>query len=95
MCDKCIHKPVCAKYTATGGHVRECEHFKEERKAEWEDEFGGKYANPRYRCSLCKVRANYKMVQDELMSWHEDQALTDYCPYCGADMTRGAEDGQL
>ena len=52
----------------------------------WEDEFGGKYANPRYRCSVCKVRANYKMVQDELMSWHEEQALTPYCPNCGAKM---------
>ena len=92
MCNNCIHKTVCGKFAATGGHVRECEHFKEERRGKWEDEFGGKYANPRYRCSLCKVRANYKMVQDELMSWHEEQALTDYCPYCGADM-RGAEDG--
>ena len=92
MCNNCIHKPVCGKYTATGGHVNSCEHHREGRKGKWEDEFGGKYANPRYRCSLCKVRANYKMVQDELMSWHEEQALTDYCPNCGADM-RGAGDG--
>ena len=27
MCDKCVHKAVCGKYQATGGHVRECEHF--------------------------------------------------------------------
>lgn len=91
MCNNCIHKTVCGKFADTGGHVRECEHYIEDRKGKWEDEFGGKYANPRYRCSLCKVRANYKMVQDELMSWHEEQALTDYCPNCGADM-RGAED---
>lgn len=27
MCNKCIHKAVCGKHKATGGHVRECEHF--------------------------------------------------------------------
>ena len=92
MCNNCIHKIVCSKYIACG-EVKTCEHFKEERRGQWEDEFGGKYANPRYRCSLCKVRANYKMVQDELLSWHEEQALTDYCPDCGADM-RGNENGE-
>ena len=27
MCNNCIHKAVCSKFAATGGHVRECEHF--------------------------------------------------------------------
>ena len=27
MCNNCIHKAVCGKLQATGGHVRECEHF--------------------------------------------------------------------
>ena len=35
MCDKCIHKAVCGKCRATGGNVRECEHFKEERRGKW------------------------------------------------------------
>ena len=35
MCNNCIHKAVCSKFAATGGHVRECEHFKEERKGRW------------------------------------------------------------
>ena len=27
MCNNCIHKAVCGKFSATGGHVRECEHY--------------------------------------------------------------------
>ena len=54
--------------------------------AHWEDEHGGKYANPRYRCSACKERALYKFERDLLDNWKEVQALTDYCPNCGARM---------
>ena len=52
----------------------------------WEDEHGGKYANPRYRCSACKERALYKFERDLLDNWKEVQALTPYCPNCGAKM---------
>ena len=58
----------------------------------WEDEHGGKYANPRYRCSVCKERALYKFERDLLDNWKEVQALTDYCPNCGAKMDGGNED---
>lgn len=58
----------------------------------WEDEHGGKYANPRYRCSACKERALYKFERDLLGNWKEVQALTDYCPNCGAKMNGGNED---
>lgn len=50
----------------------------------WEDEHGGKYANPRYRCSVCKAKALYKFERDLLDNWKEKQALTPICPYCGA-----------
>ena len=59
----------------------------------WEDEHGGKYANPRYRCSVCKERALYKFELDLLYHWKEVQALTPICPYCGAKMDGGNEDG--
>lgn len=55
-------------------------------KGRWEDEYGGKYANPRYRCSVCKKRALYKFERDVLDNWKEVQALTDYCPNCGVKM---------
>lgn len=54
--------------------------------AHWEDMWGGLYANPRYRCSACKGKALFKLEIDCLGSWKEVQALTDYCPHCGARM---------
>ena len=52
----------------------------------WEDTYGGKYANPRYRCSVCKAKSLYKLERDCLASWKEVQAFTPYCPNCGAKM---------
>jgi hypothetical protein len=57
----------------------------------WEDMWDGKYANPRYRCSVCKEKANYRSVQDELLSWHDVQVLTPYCPYCIAKLDGGID----
>ena len=54
--------------------------------ARWEDEYDGKYSNPRYRCSACKERALYKFERDLLDNWKEVQALTPNCPHCGARM---------
>jgi hypothetical protein len=50
----------------------------------WEDEYGGKYQNKRYRCSVCKEKALYKNKQDILDNWVQEQELTPICPYCGA-----------
>lgn len=52
----------------------------------WVDEFDGKYANPKYICSHCTLKALYKKKLDVLGSWQTVQALTDYCPNCGAKM---------
>ena len=52
----------------------------------WEDMFGGEYANPRYRCSACKEKALYNFKKNGLDQWEEVQALTPYCPNCGAKM---------
>ena len=52
----------------------------------WVDEFGGKYANPKYICSHCTLKALYKQKVDVLGNWQTVQALTDYCPNCGAKM---------
>ncbi len=52
----------------------------------WEDVYGGKYQNKRFRCSVCKEKALFKFGQDELLSWHEEQKLSHYCPNCGAKM---------
>ena len=57
----------------------------------WEDMWGGKYANPRYRCSVCKEKALYKSERDLLGNWKDVQALTPNCPYCMAKLDGGTE----
>ena len=70
MCNNCIHKAVCSKFAATGGHVRECEHFKEARRSMW-------LKIPKTalgfvaRCMRCGCPQDYEH---------------NYCPNCGADM---------
>ena len=54
--------------------------------AHWEDMWGGKYANPRYVCSACNGKALWTQEQDALLTWHDVQALTPFCPHCGAEM---------
>ena len=51
-CDNCIHKPVCAKYIATGG-VNSCEHHKEERKGRWVRSLV--WGAEIWECSECKT----------------------------------------
>lgn len=83
MCNNCIHKPVCGKFLATGGHVNSCEHHKEERKGEWRPKLDHKgwheceeYFGPLYECSLCGSEA-----------MGDDNGCGDpYCGGCGADM---------
>lgn len=60
----------------------------------WEDMWDGKYANPRYRCSVCKEKALYKSVQDALLSWKDVQVLTPICPFCGA-MLKGCNEDDI
>ena len=35
MCNKCIHKPICSIYMATGGEIIRCRHNKSERRGRW------------------------------------------------------------
>ena len=58
----------------------------------WEDMYGGKYENLRFRCSLCKKKALYVPVQGMLGNWSDTQALSKYCPNCGAKMDGGSDD---
>ena len=57
----------------------------------WEDIYNGRYANPRFCCSVCKTKALYVAVQTALGNWRDEQDLSNYCHNCGADM-RGGED---
>ena len=85
MCNNCIHKAVCSKFAATGGHVRECGHFREDRRGKWEIHQDS-YGNELMWCRFCHSEF-YDGENDTV-----DQT-PNYCPNCGADM-RGAEDGK-
>lgn len=52
----------------------------------WEDEYRDAFANPRFRCSICKEKALYRIERDFLGTWNNVQALTPRCPFCGAKM---------
>ena len=55
----------------------------------WEDVWGGKYSNKKYRCSVCSGKALYDTKRDVLGNWSAEQKLTPICPYCGAKMEGG------
>ena len=55
----------------------------------WEDMYGGKYANPRFCCSVCKEKSLFKDERNVLGNWIQVQALTPFCPHCGAALDGG------
>lgn len=57
----------------------------------WEDTYENKYANTRYRCSVCKEKTPFKLERDCLGTWREVHALTPYCPNCGAKMGKDGD----
>lgn len=61
------------------------------RHALWEDEWGGRYANPRYRCSACKAKALFHFEWDGLGHEQAVQDLSDHCHKCGAKMCKEAD----
>jgi hypothetical protein len=60
----------------------------------WEDVFKGNCAWERYKCSVCGGYSLYRHEQvfDE---WKTVQVLANYCPYCGAYMENGEENGEM
>ena len=89
MCDKCVCQPVCSIYRATGG-VKQCEHYKEERRGEWVNTLGN------YQVAECSECENwYEVSPDEKPCKEFFDAFCEFykfCPNCGADM-RGNKDG--
>jgi hypothetical protein len=78
LCNNCIHKDVCSRWTATWG-MKSCEHYREERKGKVVREHKANVVSIRVdgSCPLC----------DEPMMTSDN-----FCPRCGCDM-RGTKDG--
>ena len=70
LCNNCIHKDVCSRWTATWG-MKTCEHFREAtKKGKWE--YAGKSnGHAICRCSVCKTLV---------------RGRGHFCKECGADM---------
>ena len=60
-------------------------------EGEWVDRYNGKYDNPIYVCSVCRRGTLIKYDINELGNMQMIQALSLFCPNCGARMKGGAE----
>ena len=90
ICETCLHRVVCGKYTATGG-VNKCEHYAEERHENCD------WCKPGEEwCGTCvKFFDYYEDGGSDSCSAPFDLAKCSYykpihnCPNCGAKMDGG------
>lgn len=98
LCNNCIHKDVCGKFTATGG-VRKCENFKTERRGRWIHPKGYVVSNG-FLCSECGHKeASHRAINprpggaylaDDNGNFFYPPKI-NYCPNCGVKMDGGDE----
>ena len=67
------------------------EHLAFQSEGEWIDQHNGKYSNPIYVCSQCRKGTLLRPHINELDNMEMAQALSPFCPNCGAKMKGGAE----
>ena len=60
--------------------------YRKQSEGEWIDLFNGDFENPIYVCSVCGKRTLLKPHINELGTMEMVQALSPYCPNCGAKM---------
>lgn len=65
--------------------------YRKQKEGEWIDRYNGDFANPIYVCSVCGKGTLLKPYIDELGNMEMIQALSAFCPNCGAKMKGGAE----
>ena len=65
--------------------------YRKQNEGEWKDQYNGKYANPIYVCSICGRGTLLTPHINELNNMEMVQALSSYCPNCGAKMKGGAK----
>lgn len=65
--------------------------YRKQSVGEWIDRYNNDFANPIYMCSICGKGTLLKPHIDELNNMEMTQALSPYCPNCGAKMKGGAE----
>jgi hypothetical protein len=65
--------------------------YRKQSEGEWIDRFKGEFINPIYVCSLCGKGTLLKPHINELRNMEMEQALSPFCPNCGAKMKGGGE----
>lgn len=63
--------------------------YRKQSEGEWIDQHNGKYSNPIYVCSQCRKGTLLRPHINELDNMEMVQALSPFCPNCGAHMTGG------
>ena len=83
-CDKttCAHCEAEALYNAG---------YRKQIEGDWVDQYNGAFANPIYACSVCDKGTLFKPHIDELGKMVMVQALSSFCPNCGAKMKNGKD----
>lgn len=86
-CKECLHIAVCGRYSATGGHVKECEHFAGDRNApskwipvtERMPEVVSTHKHRRYTSQksirvlcVCVQKSGKRMVKEGYCEWYLD-----------------------
>ena len=66
--------------------------YEDRAEGEWEDRYKNKYANHYYECSICGKSALDRTVNNGLGNPQLEQALSPYCPNCGAKMKGEADE---
>lgn len=87
-CGDCGNKRCHATYYAQRAYNTG---YRKQSEGEWIDLYKGKYANPLYACSVCEKGTLLRVEGNELGQPQTVQALSPYCPNCGAKMKGGAE----
>ena len=83
LCNNCIHKDVCSRWTATWG-MKTCENFREmPKKGHWIEHHNERTGMWHYDCPFC---------DDGYAMSARDENQANFCHNCGADM-RGRSDG--
>ena len=95
MCGDCADYGTC-KYDVCEGNIDVATDlynagYRKQSEGEWKDQYNGKYANPIYVCSLCGKGTLLTPYINELHNMEMTQALSPFCPNCGAKMKGGAE----
>ena len=65
--------------------------YRKQTEGEWIDRYKGEFVNPIYICSICEKGTLLKPQIDVLGNMEMVQALSAFCPNCGAHMRGGAE----